>query len=90
MKVTWRNKTENFDDTDSLPDLEFVSDSKIDNKDLLESFGKEYFIPSCPSSSNNPDTPSEVPENLDSPSEEFIYVPLKEEAYVTMYEASEL
>ena len=85
------NLLENLDDMDSLPDLQSVSNSKIDKKDLLESFGKEYIIPSIHSSPlNNPDTCSEVFDGLDSPSKEFEYVPMKEEAYVMTYKANVL
>src|ERR1700678_279303 len=85
------NSPEKSDDMDSLPDLESVSDSEIDTEDFLESFGEEYIIPSInPSTPNNPDTCSEVFESLDSPSDNFEYVPMKEEAYMTTYKASAL
>jgi hypothetical protein len=85
------NLPDNLDDMDSLPDLESVSDSKIDKKDLLENFGEKYIIPSTyPFPLNNPKPCSKVFNNLDSPSEEFEYFPMKEKAYVTTYEASVL
>jgi hypothetical protein len=76
---------------DSLLDLESVSDSEIDEKDLLENFGEKYIIPSTyPFPLNNPNACSKVFNNLDSPFKEFEYVPIKEEAYVTTYKASML
>jgi hypothetical protein len=54
-------------------------------------FGEEYIIPSTyPFSLNNPKACSKVFDDLDSPSKEFEYVPIKEEAYVTTYKASML
>jgi hypothetical protein len=80
------NLLDNLDEMDSLPDPESVSDSEIDKKDLLENFEEEYIIPSTyPFSLNNPKACSKVFDDLDSPSEEFVYVLMKEEAYVTTY-----
>jgi hypothetical protein len=88
---TEKNLPDNLNDIDSLLDLESVSDSKIDEKDLLENFGEEYIIPSTyPFSLNNPNACSKVFNNFDSPFEEFEYVPMKEKAYVMTYEASML
>jgi hypothetical protein len=85
------NLPDNLDNMDSLPDLESVSDSEIDEKDLLENFGEEYIIPfTYPFPLNNPKACSKVFDNLDSPSKEFEYFSMKEEAYVTTYEASML
>jgi hypothetical protein len=85
------NLPDNLDDMDSLPDLESVSDSEIDEKDLLENFGEEYIIPSTyPFPLNNPKACSKVFDDLDSPSKEFEYFSMKEEAYVMTYEASML
>src|SRR6202522_3225275 len=94
------NSSDNlFDDTDSMPDLQSVSDdSEMEERDLPEhlfdndeSFGKAFTIPDThPDSFSDPDTCSEVLDSLDSLSEEFEYVPMEEEAYVTTYEASVL
>jgi hypothetical protein len=53
---------------------ESVSDSEIDEKDLLENFGEEYIIPSTyPFPLNNPKACSKVFDDLDSSSKEFEY-----------------
>ena len=76
---------------DGLPDLESVSDSSMDEQDSPESFGKDYTI-LCNYffSPNIPDTSSKVSDSLDSLSEEFQYIPMKEEAYVATYKANTL
>ena len=51
-----------FDEMESLPDLEFVSDSGVDKTDLLESYDKDYitsFIHPFPH--NDSDTSSDGP-----------------------------
>jgi hypothetical protein len=72
------NLPDNLNNIKSLPDLESVSDSEINEKDLLENFGEEYIIPSTyPFPLNNPNACSKVFDDLDSPSKEFEYVPMK-------------
>ena len=94
------NSSDNwFDDVDSFPDLQPISnDSKIDKmdlpdyqSDLNENCGKAYTIPDTyPFLPSDPDTCSEAFDGLDSLSEEIEYVPMKEEAYVMVYKASVL
>ena len=86
-----------FDDTDSLPDLQSISDdSEIEEDDLPdypsnvdESLGEAFTIPDIHSFPlSDSDSCSEAFDGLDNLSEEVQYVPMKEEAYVTTYEAS--
>jgi hypothetical protein len=85
------NLPDNLNNMDRLMDLESVSDSEIDEKNLLESFGEEYIIPSTyPFPLNNSNACSKVFDDFDSPSQEFEYVSIKEKAYVMTYKASML
>ena len=94
------NSSDNwFDDVDSLPDLQPISnDSKIDEMDLLDyqydlnkNCGNAYTIPDTyPFLPSDPDTCSKAFDGLDSLSEEIEYAPMKEEAYMMVYKASVL
>ena len=88
-----------FDNMDSLPDLQSISDdSEIDEIDAPEypsnldkSFDEAYITPDIHSNpSTNPNTCSDMFDSLDSLSDELEYTPTNEEAYVTTYEASVL